>query len=173
MQNTAFHSFPAQQHLRFYSPPELKLSLTSSAISCPMCLSWFTFVSSVWEPSKADGLPTAFLCITRITLCSQPCTIILSILIPYVILTIKDVSHKLHSRKNVCPICCKKNKEISWVLTGLKSSDESSTAHFLFDLSSVLMPSALDFVPTNLWGSAIWLQKKVTFSGRRWLWLSE
>lgn len=52
---------------------------------------------------------------------------------------------------------------MSQVLTSLKSSDENCTAHFLFDLSSVLMPSAFDFVPTNLWGSAVWLQKKGSF----------
>lgn len=55
-------------------------------------------------------------------------------------------------------------------LTSLKSSDDTSIAYFLFDLSPVLMPSAPDFLPTDLRGTAVWLPEKgLVSSGRRCL----
>lgn len=71
------------------------------------------------------------------------------------------MSHKLLEKMSV-QFAVRKRKEFPR-FTSSKSPDENSIAHFLFDLSPVLMPSALDFVPTNLWGSAVWLQQKGQF----------
>lgn len=74
MQNIAFIPLLLNNTSGFIHPLNwpAQPDVLSSALPRPICLSWFTFVSSDWEPSKADGLPMAFLCITRVTLCSQP-----------------------------------------------------------------------------------------------------
>lgn len=52
MQNIAFIPFLLNNTSGFIHP----LNWPSSALSRPICLSWITFVSPDWEPSKVDGL---------------------------------------------------------------------------------------------------------------------
>lgn len=136
----------------------------SSALSCRVCLSWHISVSSDWQPFKVDGLPVAFPCIARVTLCSQPSTTPLSIR--------PSERWTVNEQKKMKPVLfsVRKNAGVPQVLTSLKTPGDTSTACFLFDLSPVLMASAPDFLPTDLQDTDVWLPEKGSvFSGRRWL----
>lgn len=62
----------------------------------------------------------------------------------------------------------RKKAGVAQVLNSLKTSGDTSTACFLFDLSPVLVLSAPDFLSTDLQDTDMWLPEKgPVFSGRR------